>query len=494
MDSTPADRAGVPGVAATVCGIIMNRSTPAAPAPMPTESTDSLSPVDGRYRAATEPLRELLSESGLMRERIRIEAQWLLALTAALPELAGAALSAPVRERAVELAREPPREAAAAVKRIEARIKHDVKAVEYYVREELAAAGASASTLELVHFGCTSEDINNVSYARLLARSRTLLLEALATVANELRSLAGRYADLAMLARTHGQAASPTTLGKELANVVARLARAERRFASVEILGKWNGAVGNFNAHLAVLPAVDWPALARTFVESLGLTYNAYTTQIEPHDWIGEYCDAVAAIDVILIDWCRDAWGYISLGYLRQRALPGEVGSSTMPHKVNPIDFENAEGNLGLANALLRHFSEKLPISRWQRDLSDSTVMRNIGVALAHALLAWRACVRGLARVEADPRRIGADLEGAWEVLGEAYQTALRSAGIPEGYEMLKSLTRGRAVEPQALASLIDSLPITDDLKAALKRLRPADYVGLSARLAREIAAPPARK
>jgi adenylosuccinate lyase len=461
---------------------------------MPTVPTDSLSPVDGRYRAATEPLRELLSESGLMRERIRIEAYWLLELTAALPELPGSALPAAVRARAVELAREPPREAAAAVKRIEARINHDVKAVEYYVREQLAEAGAAASTLELVHFGCTSEDINNLSYARLLTRARTLLLDALATVADELKSLAARYADLGMLARTHGQAATPTTLGKELANVVARLARAQRRFAAVEILGKWNGAVGNFNAHVAVLPQADWPALARAFVESLGLAYNAYTTQIEPHDWIGEYCDAVAAIDLILLDWCRDAWGYISLGYLRQRAIAGEVGSSTMPHKVNPIDFENAEGNLGVANALLRHFSEKLPISRWQRDLSDSTVMRNIGVALAHALVAWRACLRGLGKIEADPLRIAADLEGAWEVLGEAYQTALRSAGIPEGYEMLKALTRGRAVEPQALAALVDSLPLPDPLKAALKRLRPADYVGLSARLAREIAEPSGRE
>jgi adenylosuccinate lyase len=461
---------------------------------MPNLPTDSLSPVDGRYRAATEPLRELFSESGLIRERIRIEAQWLLTLRASVPQLTGSVISKAVRERAEQLAREPPPEAAAAVKRIEARINHDVKAVEYYLREQLAAAGASASTLELVHFGCTSEDVNNLSYARLLSRARAILLEALAPIANELRSLAGRYADLAMLARTHGQAASPTTLGKELANVVARLARAERRLAAVETLGKWNGAVGNFNAHVAVLPAVEWPALARGFVESLGLVYNPYTTQIEPHDWIAEYCDAVAALNVILIDWCRDAWGYISLGYLRQRAVEGEVGSSTMPHKVNPIDFENAEGNLGVANALLRHFSEKLPISRWQRDLTDSTVMRNIGVALAHALIAWRACARGLARIEADPLRMAADLDGAWEVLGEAYQTALRSAGVPEGYEKLKSLTRGRAVEPQALAALIDSLPLADHLKTALKGLRPADYVGLSARLAREIAGSPSHE
>ncbi len=455
--------------------------------PTDASPTDALSPVDGRYRTATQPLRERLSEGGLIRERIRIEARWLLHLSASVPQLAGSSLSPAVRQRAEELAREPPSGAATEVKRIEARINHDVKAVEYYVRERLAEAGASAPTLELVHFGCTSEDVNNVSYARLLKESRAVLLDALAHLASELTGLAQRYAETPMLARTHGQPASPTTLGKELANVVARLARAERRLRAVEILGKWNGAVGNFNAHAATLPSVDWPQLAQRFVESLELGYNAYTTQIEPHDWIAEYCDAVAGVNVILIDWCRDAWGYISIGYLRQRAVAGEVGSSTMPHKVNPIDFENAEGNLGVANALLRHFSEKLPVSRWQRDLTDSTVLRNAGVALGHTLIAWRALLRGLSKIEADPARMAADLDGAWEVLAEAYQTALRAAGIPEGYEILKSLTRGRAVEPQQLAAFIDSLPLAEDLKSTLKSLRPADYVGLAARLAREI-------
>lgn len=456
--------------------------------PTDASPTDALSPLDGRYRAATQPLRELLSEGGLIRERIRVEARWLLHLSASVPQLAGSSLSAAVRKRAEELAREPPAGAASEVKRIEARINHDVKAVEYYIREQLATAGAAAATLELVHFGCTSEDVSNLSYALLLGQARGVLLDALAQIARELASLARRYAETPMLARTHGQPASPTTLGKEIANVVARLARAERRLRAVEMLGKWNGAVGNFNAHVAALPSVDWPQLARRFVESLGLGYNAYTTQIEPHDWIGELCDAVAAANVILIDWCRDAWGYISLGYLRQRAVAGEVGSSTMPHKVNPIDFENAEGNLGVANALLRHFSEKLPVSRWQRDLTDSTVLRNVGVALGHTLVAWRASLRGLGRIEADPARIAADLDGAWEVLAEAYQTALRAVGVPEGYELLKSLTRGRAVEPQALAALIDSLPLPDSLKAELRKLRPADYVGLAARLAREAA------
>jgi len=455
---------------------------------MSSSPTEALSPVDGRYRAATEPLRSLLSEAGLIRERIRIEARWLLHLAASAPELPGAKLSAEARARASALADAPPEEAGDAVKRIEARINHDVKAVEYYVREQLASAGASAATLELTHFGCTSEDVNNLSYARLLGQARALLDGALGEVARELARLAQQYADLPMLARTHGQPASPTTLGKELANFAARLARARRRLGAVEILGKWNGAVGNFNAHVATLPRVDWPRIARQFVESLGLVYNPYTTQIEPHDWIAEYCDAVAAADVILIDFCRDAWGYISLGYLKQRAVAGEVGSSTMPHKVNPIDFENAEGNLGVATALLKHFSEKLPVSRWQRDLSDSTVLRNVGVALGHALIAWRALLRGLGKVEADPDRIAADLDGAWEVLAEAYQTALRAAGVPEGYELLKSLTRGRPVDPQALAGIVDSLPLPEPLKTALRKLRPTDYVGLAARLTREAA------
>jgi adenylosuccinate lyase len=451
-------------------------------------SIDALSPIDGRYRTQSEPLRALLSEGGLIRERVRIEARWLLHLAAAAPSLAGSSLPAAVRARALELGREPPAGAGSEVKRIEARINHDVKAVEYYVRGELAAAGASAATLELVHFGCTSEDVNNLSYACLLREAREVLLCALAQLQAELADLARRYAELPMLARTHGQPASPTTLGKELANVAARFSRARARLGAVAILGKWNGAVGNFNAHVAAVPSSDWPGIARTFVESLELGYNAYTTQIEPHDWIAEYCDAAAAINVILIDWCRDTWGYISLGYLRQRAVAGEVGSSTMPHKVNPIDFENAEGNLGVANALLRHFSDKLPVSRWQRDLTDSTVLRNLGVALGHTLVAWRAALKGLARVEADPARIAADVDAAWEVLAEAIQTALRAHGVPDGYELLKSLTRGRTVEARSLAAFIDTLPLPDAVKRALADLRPADYVGLAARLAREAA------
>jgi adenylosuccinate lyase len=448
---------------------------------------DALSPVDGRYRAATEPLRALLSEAGLIRERIRVEAQWLLHLSASVPQLAGASLSSEVVARARQLAREPDADAALAVKTIEARTNHDVKAVEYYVREQLSAAGATEAVLELVHFGCTSEDINNLSYARILHGSRVQMLETFDLRVKDLAALAHRYADTAMLARTHGQPASPTTLGKEFANVTARLRRAQKRWQDVAILGKWNGAVGNFNAHVAGIPNADWPAIARTFVESLGLQFNPYTTQIEPHDWIAEYCDALAAANVILIDLSRDCWGYISLGYLRQRAVATEVGSSTMPHKVNPIDFENAEGNLGIANALLRHFSDKLPVSRWQRDLTDSTVLRNVGVALGHTLIAWRSLGRGLDKVAADPARIAQDIDGAWEVLGEAVQTVLRAAGVPEGYERLKEFTRGRTIDARALAEFIDTLPLAAAEKARLKALTPDAYTGLAARLAHEI-------
>jgi adenylosuccinate lyase len=450
-------------------------------------AVDALSPVDGRYRAATEPLRSLLSEAGLIRERIRVEAQWLLHLSSSVPQLAGASLSPDVIACARQMSHEPDANAATAVKAIEARTNHDVKAVEYYVREQLSAAGATEATLELVHFGCTSEDINNLSYARILQASRLKLLETFETRVTELAAFAHRYADTAMLARTHGQPASPTTLGKEFANVTARLRRARQRWQDVAILGKWNGAVGNFNAHVATLPAVDWPTLSRTFIESLGLDFNPYTTQIEPHDWIAEYCDALAAANVILIDLCRDCWGYISLGYLRQRAVATEVGSSTMPHKVNPIDFENAEGNLGIANALLKHFAEKLPISRWQRDLTDSTVLRNIGVALGHTLVAWRALGRGLDKVAADPTRISSDIDGAWEVLGEAVQTVLRAAGVPEGYERLKDFTRGRTIDGASLAAFIDTLPLPAAEKTRLKALTPQAYTGLAAQLAREI-------
>ena len=454
---------------------------------MPSSHIDALSPLEGRYRPVTEPLRAVLSEAGLIRERVRIEALWLLHLSASVPQLPYAVLDAAVRARAAALAREPGDGAPAAVKAIEARINHDVKAVEYYVRQELLAAGARPEVLELVHFGATSEDVNNLSYARLLGDARTVLLACVDALDAQLTQLARREAATPMLARTHGQPASPTTLGKEIANFVARLRRARARWTRVAALGKWNGAVGNYNAHVVAAPGVDWPAVSRAFVESLGLEYNSHTTQIEPHDWIAEYCDALAGLNVILIDLCRDVWGYIALGYLRQRALAAEVGSSTMPHKVNPIDFENAEGNLGVANALLRHFSEKLPISRWQRDLSDSTVLRNLGVALGHALVAFSFLGRGIEKIAADPARMSADVAAAPEVLAEAVQTVMRAAGIPNGYERLKEFTRGREVDAAALAAFIATLPLAASDQERLQALSPSDYCGLAERLAREV-------
>ncbi len=453
---------------------------------MDSSALTSLSPVDGRYAHVAKPLAALLSEAGLIRERIRIEALWILQLGKSAPAMLRDTLSPAVTARLQALAQSPDDDAPARVKAIEARINHDVKAVEYFVREAIAAAGASPATLELVHFGCTSEDINNLAYARLLLRARDeVLLPAIDAVLTDLDAVATRHADTAMLARTHGQPATPTTLGKEFANFVVRLRRLRKRFAHVVILGKWNGAVGNLNAHYAVAPQVDWLALSREFVAANGVAWNAHTTQIEPHDWVGEYCDACAALDVVALSLCRDVWGYISLGYLRQRAIAGEVGSSTMPHKVNPIDFENAEGIFGVANALLRHFTEKLPISRWQRDLTDSTVLRNVGVALAHSLIAWRSLTRGLAKIEADPARLAADLDEAWEVLGEAVQTALRAADVPNGYELLKDFSRGRAIDRAAYVEFVQTLPLPDEQRARLAALRPSGYLGVGAQLAK---------
>ncbi len=447
----------------------------------------ALSPVDGRYRKGADPLRSVLSESGLIRERIRIEAAWLLTLAENVPGLLPQPLPDAVRELAASLVLEPGDDAPAAVKAIEARINHDVKAVEYFVRDKLAGAGATPAMLELVHFGCTSEDINNLAYARMLRAARAVLSAELERLIEKLRAFAHEHAALPMLSRTHGQTASPTTLGKEFANVVARLRRGRARFDKVELLAKFNGAVGNYNAHVAALPRVDWPAVSRKFIESQGLAWNEYSTQIEPHDWIGEYCDALAGINTVLIDFARDTWGYISLGYLRQRAVAGEVGSSTMPHKVNPIDFENAEGNLGIANALLHHFAAKLPISRWQRDLTDSTVLRNVGVGLAHSLIAWSALQRGLGKIAAAPKTIAADIESAYEVLGEALQTALRAAGVPNGYELLKDFTRGADVDAAGLAAFIDKLPLPRAERARLRALAPQQYLGLATELARSI-------
>ncbi len=449
-------------------------------------SLTALSPIDGRYRSAIEPLAQLLSEQGLIQERVRVEALWLDVLADSACRLPALPLSPMVRQRIARIAAQPDADAAPRIKAHERRINHDVKAVEYYLREELTTVGATAAQLELFHFGCTSEDINNLSYGRLLQRARAdVLLGELTQLLQQLDSLALTQAAVPMLARTHGQTATPTTLGKEFRNIHQRLVRGQQRWSQVPILGKFNGAVGNLNAHLLALPDADWLQLSRRMVEHCGLVWNPHTTQIEPHDWVGEYCDALAALNVIAIDACRDLWGYISLGYLRQRVVEGEVGSSTMPHKVNPIDFENAEGNLGIANALLRHFSDKLPISRWQRDLTDSTVQRNLGVALGHTLIAWRALRRGLAKLAPDPSRLSADLDAAWEVLAEAVQTVLRAEGVPNGYELLKEKTRGLGLTQASYLQLVRELPISPDHRQQLLALTPSSYLGLAAQLAR---------
>ena len=449
---------------------------------------DALSPVDGRYAGRIRDLRAYFSEAALIRHRVRVEAEWFrfLALDLQLPELAGVAPA--VLSVAADLARAAGPDEAQTVKETEATINHDVKAVEYYLRAQLAAAGATPAELEFVHFGCTSEDINNLSYALMLHHARAdVLVPALERVRGWLVERAHADAQVPMLSRTHGQAASPTTLGKELANVAARLGRGLDAFKGVAPLGKMNGAVGNWNAHLCAYPDVDWRSAGARFVRSLGLEWNEYTIQIEPHDWIAAYCDALARIDTILIDFSRDVWGYVSVGYFRQRVVAGEVGSSTMPHKVNPIDFENAEGNLGIANALLRFFAEKLPVSRWQRDLTDSTVLRNLGPALGHALLAYKSLEKGLGRLAADPARLAADLDQNWEVLGEAIQTVMRRYGVPNAYERLKDLTRGQRVDGAALRAFVATLPLPAEVRERLAELTPAAYIGLAGDLARDI-------
>jgi adenylosuccinate lyase len=374
------------------------------------------------------------------------------------------------------------------IKAIEARTNHDVKAIEYWLKEKLARNREVQASLEFIHFACTSEDINNLAYALMLAESRErVMLPALDALAGMLRAMARRHAAVPMLARTHGQPASPTTLGKELANVVHRLQRARARIAGVAILGKMNGAVGNYHAHTIAYPRFDWERFCRRFVEGLELDFNPYTTQIEPHDSYAELFDACARANSVVLDLDRDLWGYVSLGYFRQKPKKGEVGSSTMPHKVNPIDFENSEGNVGVANALLRHLAEKLPVSRWQRDLSDSTALRNAGAALGHTLLAWRACLRGLGKLEADPGRMAEDLEANWEVLAEAVQQVMRRHGVPGAYEKLKALSRGRRLDRKSLAAFVRSLPIAAEARNRLLRLTPATYTGLAEKLARRI-------
>jgi adenylosuccinate lyase len=456
---------------------------------MPYSSLTALSPVDGRYQDRVSPLRQYFTELGLIRLRVRVEIAWLRTL-AAEPQLREFPHLSPEMSNALEAIVAAFSEAdGARVKAIEAQTNHDVKAVEYFLREKLPPHAQTDILAGFIHFACTSEDINNVCHALMLAQSREhVMLPALDAVIVRLRTMAHELAAVAMLARTHGQPATPTTLGKELANVVHRLDEARAQLARIPLKAKFNGAVGNYNAHLAAYPEIDWEALARRFITSLGLTFNPYTIQIEPHDAIAELFDAYARINTILLDFDRDVWGYVSLGYFRQKLKAGEVGSSTMPHKVNPIDFENSEGNLGVANALLRHMAEKLPVSRWQRDLTDSTVLRNMGVALAHTLLAWDSCLRGLNKLEADRVRIGADLDSAWEVLAEPIQTVMRRYAIPDPYEQLKTLTRGQAnMNREALHDFIRGLAIPAEAKDKLLAMTPATYIGAAARLAQRI-------
>ena len=446
----------------------------------------NLSPLDGRYRRQTDALRNILSEFGLIRYRVLVEVSWFRQLSAA-PDIGELpALSASASQHLERALCDFGETDAAAVKLLERDTNHDVKAVEYWVKARLREHPELAPHIEFVHFGCTSEDINNLAYALMLREAREVVLQpALQAVEDDLRTLAGTLAEHAMVARTHGQTATPTTLGKEFNVFAARLARQRKVFAEVPTLGKLNGAVGNFNAHVVAYPKVDWLTVSRTFVESLGLTWNPLTTQIEPHDWIAEYLHALVRINQIVLDLVRDAWGYVSLDYLRQRKVVGETGSSTMPHKINPIDFENAEGNLGIATALLEHLAQKLPVSRWQRDLSDSTALRNLGPALGHALLAYDSARRGLAKVEANKVTMRQDLDEAWEVLGEAVQTVMRRYGMAEPYEQLKTLTRGARMDARSYRKLVEQLALPEAIEAELLELLPRDYLGIAPALAR---------
>ena len=455
---------------------------------MKVSSLRALSPADGRYADKVNSLRDIFSEYGLIRFRVLVEVRWLQRL-ADEPEIGELGPPSSVMKDVLNnIVDDFSLDDAERVKKIEATTNHDVKAVEYFIREKLGDGPETQSLKDFLHFSCTSEDINNLSYALMLRSARSDVLGVqMRELRNKLKALARDYADLPMLSRTHGQTASPTTLGKEFANVVARLARIEKQFADVEILGKFNGAVGNYNAHVIAYPDADWKAISHRFIESLGLTPNPYTTQIEPHDWTAEYCHALVRYNTVLIDFARDVWGYISLGYFKQRVAKDEVGSSTMPHKVNPIDFENAEGNLGMANALLSHFAEKLPVSRWQRDLTDSTVQRNLGVAAGYLLIAIQSLRKGVGKLQVNEDAIRADVSQAWEVVAEAVQTVMRRYGIPNPYEKLKELTRGQAVTKEILLEFVQTLDIPDAEKERLLKLTPETYIGLADEQARDI-------
>jgi len=451
-------------------------------------SLTAVSPIDGRYGAKTEQLRPIFSEHGLIRHRVLVEVRWLQALAGCetIPEVP--ALSQHGLQILNQIVEGFSEQDAQRVKNVERTTNHDVKAVEYFLKEKITGNAELETVSEFLHFACTSEDINNLAYALMLREARSqAVLPMMDDVIGAITELAHRYAGVPMLSRTHGQPASPTTLGKEMANFVYRLRRQRQLFIEVPVLGKINGAVGNYNAHMAAYPEVDWPELARSFVHDLGLEWNPYTTQIEPHDYIAELFDALARFNTVLLDFCRDLWSYIAIGYFRQKTVAGEVGSSTMPHKVNPIDFENAEGNLGVANALFSHLAGKLPVSRWQRDLSDSTVLRNLGVGVAHTVIACESCLKGIRKLEADEARLQADLDGNWEVLGEAIQTVMRRHGIEKPYEKLKELTRGKSVDREALAAFLKTLDLPAPVREQLLALTPATYLGNAAHQARSI-------
>ena len=455
---------------------------------MPLTSLSALSPLDGRYAAKTDALRPILSEAGFMHHRVKVEIAWLQALASA-----GFAEIKPFSPAASamldKIASDFTETDAERIKAIEAVTNHDVKAVEYWLKEQVKDVPELLAASEFIHFACTSEDINNTSHGMMLKAARdTVMLPSLNGLIAKLTDLAHEHATVPMMSRTHGQPASPTTLGKEIANVVARLRRAAQRIAAVEILGKMNGAVGNYNAHLSAYPDTDWEAFSRAVIEQrLGLVFNPYTIQIEPHDYMAELFDAVARTNTILLDLNRDMWSYISLGYFKQRTKAGEIGSSTMPHKVNPIDFENSEGNLGMANAVLKHMAEKLPVSRMQRDLTDSTVLRNIGVAFGYTLLAYDSCLRGLNKLEVNPVRLAEDLDATWEVLAEPVQTVMRRYGIENPYEQLKELTRGKGISKAALQEFVNGLAIPESAKATLLAMTPSNYIGTAAALAKKI-------
>jgi len=444
------------------------------------DTATALSPLDGRYASKLDPLRTVFSEYGLIARRLEVEVRWLqkLAETSEIPEVKP--LSPASNTHLESVLTSFSSESAAAVKTIERTTNHDVKAIEYFLKDAIASDVALAEASEFVHFACTSEDINNLSHALMLRDGIPVLTAEMRAIIDGIDALATAHAALPMLSRTHGQTASPTTLGKEMANVSVRLRRQMKAVETVKPLGKFNGAVGNFNAHLSAYPDVDWATVSREFVESLGLEWNPMTTQIEPHDYMAELFQAISRFNTILLDFDRDIWSYISLGYFKQKTIAGEIGSSTMPHKVNPIDFENSEGNLGLANAVLGHLSEKLPVSRWQRDLTDSTVLRNMGVGFGYSLLAYTSTLKGISKLQVNPERLGEDLDSAWEVLAEPIQTVMRRYGIPEPYEKLKALTRGQAITQETLQTFVSTLELPDDVKQELMQLTPSGYVGLA--------------